>query len=229
MQADKRKSHYAANQGKRHDHQYERSFANRAKRPKQQRENKQSGDRDNHSKPLDGALLVFELSAPCDVVARRQFNLLGDLPLRLCDKAALVASQQVCLDCGIPSSRFAVDARGSLSLLDFRDITQAHRAGATRQIDLNAGNIVDRVAIAFRQPDGNVETLVAVKVGIDSASRKRGLDSRVHIGDIDAKTCNLLAIYHNIKFALATDFHGSDVGSSWNVAQNGRNLFAFLR
>src|SRR5207249_1584748 len=72
-------------------HQDERGVFCGAKRIQQQRKNEQHADRHNQCQTLHRALLVLELTAPGDVISRRQFDLLRNTILHLADEAAHIA------------------------------------------------------------------------------------------------------------------------------------------
>ena len=86
-----------------------------SERVEEKRENKQHANRHNHRQSFHGALLVFKLSAPCDVVTLRQFNLFVDALLHFCHETSHVTVLDENTDCHDTATEFAADVHASLS------------------------------------------------------------------------------------------------------------------
>src|SRR5262249_60584462 len=89
--------------------------------PEQERD---QSERDGHDdlEPADRILQIAELAPPFDPRARRQLHLLGDLALRLLDRAAEIAIADTELDRQVAFLAFAGDVGWARDKLDVGDL-----------------------------------------------------------------------------------------------------------
>ena len=94
-------------------------------------------------RPRDRVLQIAELADPFEPRARRQRHLLGDLALRLLDRAAEIAVAHAELDRQIAFLPFAVDIGGAGDQLDGGDLAQRNLGDAARPLHADA-QVLDR-------------------------------------------------------------------------------------
>ena len=172
-------SKYASDQSERHIHQDERGVFCGAKRIQQQRKNEQHADRHNQCQTLHRALLVLELTAPGDVISRRQFDLLRNTILHLGDKAAHIAVLDE--DADGHDARAELTADIQAALLDgnrCQRIERDPRAGG--RIHKYPFDGVD-AALFLLQPDGDAESSIAFPHFSGFFSAERGLNNVLNV------------------------------------------------
>src|SRR5262249_28955635 len=144
------------------------------------------GERDGHDdlEPADRILQVAELAHPFDPRARRQLHLLGDLALRLLNRASEIAVADAELDRQVALLAFAVDVGWARDELAGGALVEGNRREAVGSLDADA-QILDRFRILpdlRREPyhDGKVPVAarlveVAGRFAADGRS-DRGID-----------------------------------------------------
>src|SRR5690606_18766974 len=101
----------------------------------EQQEYESERDRDDDHESRLRTLLVLELPAEHDRIARRQFHFLRDALLKLGDEATHIATLDVGLDDDPPLHVIATYLRGAADNLHLCDIPQAHECAVWRLDD----------------------------------------------------------------------------------------------
>ena len=116
----------------RHVHDDQHCILNRHESPEQQHKDQSQTDRHDDRQALHRPLLIFELSAPDNMVTGRQIHLRRYFLLSLCDKATLIAVDQITFDRNSAHIVFPADPGSAL-------------------IDFNRGQLRQRNALTFRR------------------------------------------------------------------------------
>src|ERR1700730_7691941 len=94
----------------------------------EQQEDDKHRDRHHDLQPSFGALQIFELAAPSDVMPGRKLDLCGDGLLRVRHVAAKITVAQIDENVGSKLGVFGADAGGSLRKADLGDLAERNRA-----------------------------------------------------------------------------------------------------